>query len=78
MALFLEITVVVLVVGLLAATALAMAVGLVGGLAGEVVERCRQCDRYGLTVRGQPEAGPQSWKIDIRRVRLTEWSPRRS
>jgi len=32
MALFLEITVVVLVVGLLAATALAMAVGLVGGL----------------------------------------------
>ena len=50
MALFLEITVVVLVVGLLAATALAMAVGLVGGLAGEVVERCRQCDRYGLMV----------------------------
>ena len=63
MALFLEITVVVLVVGLLAATALAMAVGLVGGLAGEVVERCRQCDRYGLTVRGQPEAGPQSLSL---------------
>jgi hypothetical protein len=57
MALFLEITVVVLVVGLLAATALAMAVGLVGGLAGEVVERCRQCGRYGLTVRGQRHDG---------------------
>ena len=57
MVLVLEVLVVLLVMGLFAATALAMVVGLTGGLAGELFERCVQCGRYGLTVGGRRHNG---------------------
>jgi hypothetical protein len=38
---------------LLAATSLALFLGLVGGLAGERFERCPRCKHFGLTVGGR-------------------------
>jgi len=57
LAVALEIVIVVVVSGLLGATALAMMIGAVGGLAGERFERCARCGRYGLTVTGRRHPG---------------------
>jgi hypothetical protein len=71
----LETLIVVLVIGLVGATTLAMMVGFIGGVAGEPFERCTHCGRYGLTVRGlRHEAGcPPTWSGNVTHVSRSLW-----
>jgi hypothetical protein len=66
----------VLSVVLLAFSAWATVVGLMGGMTRERIERCARCHRYGVTVAGHRHADGCPTHLADRVVRLWQLRPR--
>ena len=70
MAVAAEVVAAILIAGLLAATAFALTIGILGGVFGEGFERCARCGRVALSMHGAAHSGgcPETLRQHVRHL----------